>query len=183
MLRAERGLACRGCEDNAAGRKRYLEYLEGRVRAEGAQAGRTLPADQSLQSTLRRGWFFGSEAFREKVLGLAQATLRLRSRSADFGGTPEVREHRQADAEVLVQRGLSMFTLEEADLLRLPRGDERKALIGLAVKDSTTVALDWIARRLAMGTRSTVSRELGCLSRRMKMEKDLEQRYRQLIER
>jgi hypothetical protein len=114
---------------------------------------------------------------------MPQATPGLRSRSADFAGTPEVREHRQAEAGAPEQRGLSMFALQETDLLRLARGDERKARIGLAVKDSTTVALDRIAQRLAMGTRSTVSRELGSLSRRMKMGKALEQRYRQIIER
>ena len=180
---AERGLACRGSEDDAAGRRRYLEYLESRVRAEGAEAGRVLPAGQSLQSTLRRGWFFGSSAYREKVLALAQAAFRSHSRSADFGAAPEVREHQQADAEALVRRGLAVFALGEADLLRLARGDERKALIGLAVKESTTVPLAWIAQRLAMGTRSTVSREIGSLARRMKTDEDMAQRYRQLIER
>ena len=43
--------------------------------------------------------------------------------------------------------------------------------------------LAWIAQRLAMGTRSTVSREIGSLARRMKTDEDMAQRYRQLIER
>ena len=37
-----------------------------------------------------------------------------------------------------------------ATLEALPRGDERKVLIALAVKWETTVPLDWIARRLEM---------------------------------
>ena len=55
-------------------------------------------------------------------------------------------------------------------------------MIVLAVKQSTTVTLGWIAERLAMGTRSTVSRENGSLARRMQSDKDLAQRYRKLIE-
>jgi hypothetical protein len=56
----------RGLKDDAAGRRAYLKHLEERVRQEGEKAGRGLPEGQSLQSTLQRGWMFGSEAFKEK---------------------------------------------------------------------------------------------------------------------
>ncbi len=45
----------------------------------------------------------------------------------------------------------------------LRRGDERKVLNALTVKRETTVPLDWIAQRLRMGARSTLSREVGAL--------------------
>jgi hypothetical protein len=68
-------------------------------------------------------------------------------------------------AEGLVQRGLAQLGLGEGDLTRLPRGERRKALIGLAIKRTTTVPLEWIAQRLEMGTRSTVSGGLAAMTR------------------
>ena len=178
---ARTGLACRGCEDDVAGRRSYLEYLEGRARNEGEQAGHGSPGEQTLQSALRRGWYFGGEAFRAKMLAFAESTLRLRSRKADFAAAPEVREHQEADAEALVQKGLQAVSLAEGDLACLARGDERKAMIALGIRKTTTVPLGWIARRLDMGTRSTVSREVNALARRMKTDKNLTDRYAQLI--
>lgn len=179
---AEMALAAAQCEDGAAGRRRYLERLERRAREEGAEAGRALPDGQSLQSTLRRGWCFGSEGFKEKLLSLAQTALRSRRRSADFAAAPEVRDHQLADAEMLVARAMSVMGLDEAILRTVACGERRKALIALAVKESTTVPLAWIAQRLAMGTRSTVSREVGALARRIKTDPALAREYRQLID-
>ena len=66
---ATEGLSCAGCRDTARGRRAYLERLEGRAAIEHAEeAGLSEVAGQGLQSTLRRGWYFGSQAFREKVL-------------------------------------------------------------------------------------------------------------------
>ncbi|HUF62051.1 MAG TPA: hypothetical protein VMN36_08245 [Verrucomicrobiales bacterium] len=50
------------------------------------------------------------------------------------------------------------FGLEAGDFAGLPKGDPRKGLIAHAVKSATTARLDWIAGRLEMGSRSTVSR-------------------------
>jgi len=65
----------RGLKDDAAGPRSYLRHLEDKVRQEGTKAGRELPEGQSLQSTLLRGWVFGSDAFKEKLLKLAHTTL------------------------------------------------------------------------------------------------------------
>ena len=60
-----------GLKDNAAGRRRFLERLELRVQEESARCcGARTPEGQSLQSTLRRGWYFESQGFRERLLAL-----------------------------------------------------------------------------------------------------------------
>jgi putative transposase len=64
------GFAVAGCRHTAAGRGKYVEALEDRWAMEQAEGGRALPERQSLQSTLRRGWYWGSEAFKEKLLDL-----------------------------------------------------------------------------------------------------------------
>ena len=60
-----------GLKDSTAGRRQFLERLELRAREEPTRTcGAKLPERQSLQSTLRRGWYFGSQAFRERLLTL-----------------------------------------------------------------------------------------------------------------
>ncbi len=54
-------------------------------------------------------------------------------------------------------------------------------LIALAVKRETTVPLDWIAARLHMGARSTVSREVGALAKKLPKDKKLTKLYQQLV--
>ena len=64
-----------GLKDSAAGRRRFLERLELTVQKESARrCGARTPEGQSLQSTLRRGWYFGSQAFRARLLALLART-------------------------------------------------------------------------------------------------------------
>ena len=179
-LEAERGLRMRGCEDGVQGRKRYLEHLDKRARDEGAEAGRMLPEGQSLQSTLRRGWVFGTEEFKERMLAVGESLLKLRSRSADFSAGPAVKAHQAVDAGELVRRGMEQLALTEDDLLALSRSEARKVIIAAVVKSLTTVPLDWIAQRLGMGSRSTVSREVLGLKRRMVGEIALRETFERL---
>ena len=180
-LRAARGLSAAGFGDDARGRSAYLRHLEERARMEGKAAGRALPEGQSLQSTLRRGWFFGSERFKEKLLSVAEKALKISARRKGYGAAGAVREHHLHRAASLVRAGLRVCALGEALLEALPCGEERKVLIALAVKRETTVPMDWIAGRLCMGARSTVSREVGAMARRMSGDKRLQRTYRSIL--
>ena len=178
---ATRGLDAWGRGDDVKGRRSYLEHLEQRVKQEGEAAGRTLPEGQSLQSTLRRGWVFGSEAFKDKLLALAEGALKKGAGRKNYQAAAEVKEHGEARAEALVQAGLGVCGLSEEALLALPRGDRRKALIALVVKAETTVPLDWIAKRLDMGARSTVSREIGVMAKVLSKEAKLKKLRHEII--
>ncbi|MBL9118204.1 MAG: transposase [Verrucomicrobiaceae bacterium] len=169
-LCVERGLRVWRFKDNARGRRGYLEHLEEKVRQEGAEAGRLLPANQSVQSTLKRGWFFGAQAFREKALALGENALEGTATKRNYGASAGVKDHHLRMAMRLVDAGMKECKLTEEDLVRLAHGDERKAMIALAIKTHTTVPLDWVAERLHMGTRSTVSRTAALVKR--KVERD-----------
>jgi hypothetical protein len=54
-------------------------------------------------------------------------------------------------------------------------------LIALTVKPETTEALDWIAQRLPMGARSTVSRELVALGKLLPRSRKLPKLRRTLL--
>ena len=180
-LEVERGLRMVGLKDDARGRRGYLGRLEQKVRLEGKAAGREQPEGTSLQMTLRRGWCFGSQGFKEAMLKVAQKVLSAASRSSNQRKTQEVREHGEARAEQLVVAGMKRCKLTEEELEELACGDERKVIIALAVKRETTVALTWIAQRLKMGTRSTVSRETTTLARKMETDKKLKKRYETIL--
>ena len=171
----------RGLRDDASGRRRYLQHLEDKMRQEGAEAGRELPTGQSLHSTLWRGWMFGSDAFKEKLLALAGQTLGEGAKRRNYGAAPEVREHHLHRAEQLLASGLRVCALDPQALQELPCGDDRKALIALAIKRETTVPLDWLGSQLHMGTRSTVSRVTAEMARRLAKDKKLARQHHLIV--
>ena len=179
---AERGLRAWKYADDARGRRSYLEHLEQRAREEGKSAGRGLPEGQSLQATLKRGWFFGSELFKEKLVKLADKVLKTGAKRKNTRADESVKQHSAERAEALVLAGMKVCGLDEEALAALPRGEERKVLIALTVKRETTVALDWIAQRLHMGARSTVSREVGALGKDLPGSKKLLKLQREILE-
>lgn len=70
----------------------------------------------------------------------------------------EIREHGQAEAERLISDGLGEHGLTEQSLAGLKRSDVRKAAIARTVRERTAVPLQWLAKRLHMGTPMNVSR-------------------------
>jgi hypothetical protein len=131
--------------------------LEGQAR-QGINA-LELPEHQSLQSTLRRGWYWGSEQFREYLLKKVDAAAIRRNRNyqtAQMG-----RDHGQAEAEKIVQQGLERFRLSERDLKSSPGSDPRKVAIAGFIRQSTTTPQGWTAERLQMKSAANVSQQLS----------------------
>lgn len=99
---------------------------------------------------LRRGWCFGAETFREKLLGGMEEKLG----KEHYG--EERRETVEAQAERLVIEELARHKWTEADLGRLAKGDKGKVAIAKRLRAETVMTVGWIARRLRMGTASYV---------------------------
>jgi hypothetical protein len=76
------------------------------------------------------------------------------------------RDHAQAEAEVIVRKGLERFKLAENDLKALPGCDHRKVAIADSIHKSTTTPLGWTAERLQMKSAANVSQQLNRLRRR-----------------
>ena len=158
-LAVQRGLAAHDFEDTAADRRAMLEALERRMREEAAERCGLAEMDaQSLQSTLRRGWYFGREAFREWLLAKADAVLvRHRQAAQNYHG-PEIAEHGLAEARRLIAARLQTLGLESAQLGEWRKSDPRKVRLAKEVREKTTVPLKWLAEELAMGSAMNVSR-------------------------
>ena len=152
-----------GLKDSAAGRRQFLERLELRARGEPARScGARLPEGHSLQSTLRRGWYIGSQAFRERLLALLpQSDARVRLQGQHYEAAALMREAAEQKAEKIFIRELRTAGLTEEELGKRPRSDPVKWKIARAIRTESTVSLKWIARRLDLGSASNVSHKIN----------------------
>ena len=163
-LRADRALDNLGLADTAAGRRKYAEYMGGRVE-EVRHSAQPWKADENWQK-IRRGWFFGSEGFRSEMLGRLGKSLKKGKRESYSG--EEVRTHDEAWAEQLVLAGLKKLRLEESDLGRMIKNSPEKYALAWLVRRNTCVGNGWIKARLRMGKATNFSellKKLGTAKR------------------
>ncbi len=145
--------------DTAAGRRRFLEWTEGCIdEKDPDQAGDAMPDGQSLQSTFRRGWYFGSEKFREKLVELLGTMEDFSTeRQKGFHGD-QTRDRGVAEARRIVAIAEEELGLNPEDWAGLKKGDWRKGLVASLVRERALIDNGWLARRLHMGARNAVSR-------------------------
>jgi putative transposase len=160
-------LSVTGCKDTSGGRREFLEMLESRVdwknpgQAGAVYSEREGELELAVHSALRRGWFFGSQEFREMLLKLAAKTLAGRAkRKADGYQGAELKDHGERQAERILQAGLEHFGVSREELRGAAKGDWRKGLVAALIQKETTVRLDWIRQRLGMGERSSCCRTI-----------------------
>ena len=158
-LAASRALELAQMPDTAAGRRRYVERLEEVVDwQKRGGAGLRQPEGGSLNRTLRRGWCFGSEKFRENLVRLAGKST---TSNANYRGSPLGREHGERAAEQMLMAGLKHHGLKLEPLRALRGGDPRKQELAWALARHTTVSQAWIAARLGLGSASHVSHQVA----------------------
>jgi len=161
-LATEEVLAAFGYIDTVAGRRKWLERLDRRAVEEEADKCGLVPLPQAMDarcSHLRRGWYWGSQAFGEKMLKLVSATLR-RNVNRNYRSSLERKAHDRSRAEQLLQGGLRAAGLKAQDVHRLQGSDWRKVAIAHAISQQTLVPQKWLAERLAMKTPANVSQQL-----------------------
>lgn len=119
-------------------RQAQVEFLE-RIRSPVA------PSESDL-TRIRRDWCFGSEEFRARLL------RDLRGKRARNISGAMARELAGARAEGIVREEFARLGWGHADLARLTKGHPQKIVIATRLRTETTVTLQWIARKLRMGT-------------------------------
>jgi len=129
-----------------------------REQAEASGATESEIEGQTLNSTLRRGWYWGSESFREWLLEKAGDKAES---NPDFRISSLGRDHAESAAESLIVRGCEELGLDaETELRRVKYGDYRRMAIAWAIAKQTSVSQDWIAERLGMKSRQNVSQQV-----------------------
>ncbi len=176
-LETRRLLSTFGLSDCPAGRRKFIERLETRVSwEESAAAGEVEIEGQSLQSCLRRGWYFGNQEFREKLMNSL-------SKPTDDYNSSARPDQTRVTAETLLDAGLWATGLKRSELEQLKKSDHRKAFVAYELATRTSVRRSWIADQLCMGMPTTVSRVIPIVRKKL-ADKDAEMmRYQERMAR
>lgn len=160
-LCASRVLDGLGLCDTAAGRRKYAEYMAGRVE-DVRHSDQPWKADENWQK-IRRGWHVGGEGFRLELLDRVEEALH-RGKRESFGGE-ETREHGEACAEAWIRKGMAALGLSDADLAGLKMNAPEKYALAWLARRNANVRPAWIKERLKMGTATGFADFLGRLER------------------
>lgn len=183
-LVADEGLRRMELPDTAAGRRRLVERLDRRAVEEEFKRCGIPPIEADVDarcSNLQRGWYWGGQAFFEKLqklIGKAAGGKGRNKRGAR--STAETRSHGEAQAEAWLKEGLKAAGLATKDLAGLPGSDPRKLAIAELIWKRTSVSQVWIAERLGMRSAANVSQQLRRLDR-VALEKRLSKPMRSFL--
>jgi len=143
-------------EDTEEGRVLYADYLQKRVLEIVCSEN---PADFDEQwKKIRRGWYLGNEAFRQKMEELVDQRVESYDRRSYSG--KEVEKHDELSAMRLLDRGLVTCGLQKEELESLRKSDYRKKVLAWHIRQNTSVRNDWICEHLHMGRSSNLSRHM-----------------------
>jgi REP element-mobilizing transposase RayT len=161
-LAASDALAAFACPDTARGRRQWVQRLD-RIARTGDPAHCGIPdpppdTDARL-STLQRGWYWGTQAFAERLL-TAGNTILKHPRNRAYKAASESRAHNQRQAQRLLQQALHIARLRPIDLNALPGSDPRKAAIAELIRSKTTVSMAWLSDHLAMRSPANTSQQI-----------------------
>jgi putative transposase len=162
------GLSLTQCRDTVAGRREYVERLDQRALLEQTEGERENQSTE-VENTLRRGWYWGSQAFGEWLIDKIGAKA---VSNADYRASSLGIDHAEIAASRWIEAGCKELKLDRETELRTPqRGDLRRAAIAWAIWKKTSVSQDWIAEKLGMKSRQNVSQQIRRFEKLM--EKDL----------
>ncbi len=129
-----------GCADTASGRREFLEVLEKRVDwSDPRKAGATFSEGKdrpelAVYSSLRRGWLFGSQEFREKLLSLLEKGGRKIKKANGYHGE-QLNDHGARRAARLIEAGLKVSRCRRKNCARKRRETGRKSLLAAMIQD------------------------------------------------
>ena len=185
-LVAERVFAASRLKDTSKGRQAYLMSLEQRVLEEGEERAGLVDASSapglSLQATLRRGWYFGSQDFKERMLALIERTGGFEKKGNGYHGE-QMQDHVEARARRILEAGCEVLGIGSEEFRSRKANDEEKVLVAEVIASETSMRLDWLREELGMGSRSHCSRLINDQCRRLGANKALQKRRARILER
>jgi hypothetical protein len=108
---------------------------------------------------LQRGWYLGSDSFRDRLMdrveGIVAGRKRVSYRGEGLGA------HDEREAARLLAAGLDRLGLTAKTVLGLKKTDPRKQALAWLIKTRTVMRDEWVGARLQMGHRSNISRAVS----------------------
>jgi len=148
-----RTLGCFDQTDTPEGRKRYQQYMAGRLQQLTTDKGRE--ALQAQWKAIRRGWCLGGDAFRKRLLA-GRNRLRTDRRHGPSAGEPATTDD-ERKAERLLSAALAELNLTLPELRQRAKSDPDKQLLAWLLRKNTVAGNRWISDKLEMGHISNVS--------------------------
>lgn len=163
-LDAAAGFKAFNLADTAAGRRALVERLDKRAASEEIKGCGVPPREEVVDaraSHLRRGWYWGTQAFGEAMRKLGQKLLkRAAPVSRAYQKHELMREHGERQAETWLARGLRAGGLKPGSLAQVKGSDPRKVLLADLLWRRTVVSQEWLAEKLVMKSAANVSQQL-----------------------
>ena len=152
-LCVDRVLGNLGLKDSVAGRRRYADYLNGRVQDLRSRKGREEHKEECKQ--LRYGWYVGEDTFRDELLARTETSIAGKSRESYNGGVMDLSAEQHV--EKYLRKLMKAIGVTDRDLDELPKGAAEKRVLAWAVRRESMMSNAWLAERLRMGVASNMS--------------------------
>ncbi len=122
-LCVDRVLNCHNVDDTRTGRSWYRRYMQQRV--DEIASSKDPYVMNPDWSGIRRGWYFGSDSFRDNLLDRLDG-LRAKRKRSSFS-SPRDRMHNERESLRLLSAGLKQFGLTSKSLEALSKGVPEKS--------------------------------------------------------
>jgi len=168
-LDAAAGLKAFNLTDTVPGRREMVERLDKRAVIEEIKSCGVPPQAADVDqraSHLRRGWYWGTQAFGDAMRQLGAKLLQKATpASRAYQKHALVREHGERQAEAWLGRGLKAGGIKPDGLAQLKGSDPRKVLLADLMWRRTVMSQGWLAEKLAMKSAANVSQQIRRLNR------------------
>ena len=112
------------------------------------------PGEEEALQAFRRGWYIGSEAFRQEQLA------RLEGKLGEHHAGELRRETAEAKGERIIDEELQRLGWSGRDLIMRRKNDPDKLALAVRLRRETTLSIKAIAARVHLGTPNTANMRL-----------------------
>jgi len=145
LMSVASAMKCMRVSDTKKGRELYWKKL------------RDLSGKEVAEMNVKNGWIVGSDQFVMEVSALLE--IGVRDIKNGYGGA-QLRGASELTARNIIAEQLEELGMTMKALKKLPKSDERKAMIAHLIRENTSMPLSWIAEELALGSINTASKAL-----------------------
>ena len=155
-LAVAEGLDLYGEKDTARGRRSFIARYD---KWSADESGLEYKVDGgSFEARVKRGWFWGSEAFKEKLITVLENGPARESR--DFRSSETSRDWEEKRAQEILKEGESHFGESLKELVEKQYGDWTRTSLAWAVWKETSMSHRWIAENLNLKSAANSSQQI-----------------------